>query len=250
MAVKSSGALAIQGDIVAEFGGSQPHSLSEYYGGAGLVPAGANPGVATSGAINMNSFYGTVAATVLTISSNTNNYNIKSSAVAAGGDVGTPVILTINSGVTVGSTSSSNPAMKTDTGWSNGVTINITNNGSIVGAAGSDTTTNPSSGGGNGGGSNTHPNQGGQYPAGSAGQAHSGSAGSSNNGGNAFEHSQTGNDYLSVVFATAGTRTGGAAGQATFKGNGGGGGAEGGGGSDRACHHGGQGGCRVGVGLV
>ena len=95
MAVKSSGALAIQGDIVAEFGGSQPHSLSEYYGGAGLVPAGANPGVATSGAINMNSFYGTVAATVLTISSNTNNYNIKSSAVAAGGDVGTPVILTI-----------------------------------------------------------------------------------------------------------------------------------------------------------
>ena len=152
MAVKSSGALAIQGDIVAEFGGSQPHSLSEYYGGAGLVPAGANPGVATSGAINMNSFYGTVAATVLTISSNTNNYNIKSSAVAAGGDVGTPVILTINSGVTVGSTSSSNPAMKTDTGWSNGVTINITNNGSIVGAAGSDTTTNPSSGGGNGGG--------------------------------------------------------------------------------------------------
>ena len=77
MAVKSSGAnLALQGDIVAEFGGSAPHSMSEYYGGGDLVPAGANPGVATSGQITMNSFYGSVAATVLTISSNTSNYNI------------------------------------------------------------------------------------------------------------------------------------------------------------------------------
>jgi len=50
MAVKSSGAnLSIAGDIVAEFGGSAPHSMSEYYGGGDLVPAGANPGVATSG---------------------------------------------------------------------------------------------------------------------------------------------------------------------------------------------------------
>ena len=116
MPLTGSGQISI-GDIAGEFGGSAPHALSEYYGGGGLVPAGANPGVATSGQINVGSFYGTVAATVLTISSNTNDYNIKSAAVAAGGDTSTPVILTINSGVTVGSTSTSTPAMKTDTGW-------------------------------------------------------------------------------------------------------------------------------------
>ena len=137
MAVKSEGAnLSINGDIVAEFGGSAPHSMSEYYGGGDLVPAGANPGIATSGQISMNSFYGSVAATVLTISSNTSDYNIKTAAVAAGGDQNTPVILTINSGVTVSSSSSSTPAMKTDTGWGSGTTINIINNGSIVGANG------------------------------------------------------------------------------------------------------------------
>ena len=216
MAVKSSGSdLALQGDIVAEFGGSAPHAMSEYYGGGALVPAGANPGIATSGQITMNSFYGSVAATVLTISSNTSNYNIKSAAVAAGGDTSTPVILTINSGVTVSSSSTSNPAMKTDTGWSNGVTINIINNGSIVGAngsagsSGSNTNANPSSGGGSGGGSNGN---------GGSGAAGSGSASGANNGGNgsaggnAFEHSQTGDNNLSVIFDTAGTRTGGTGG--------------------------------------
>ncbi len=46
MAVKSSGAnLSIAGDIVAEFGGSAPHAMSEYYGGGDLVPSGANPGI-------------------------------------------------------------------------------------------------------------------------------------------------------------------------------------------------------------
>ena len=52
MAVKSSGQLAIS-EIVAEFGGSAPHAISEYYGGAGLVPQGANSGVPTSGEIQM-----------------------------------------------------------------------------------------------------------------------------------------------------------------------------------------------------
>ena len=74
MAVKSSGALSLTTDIVGEFGGVAPHSLSEYYGGGDNVPAGANPGIATSGAINMNSHYGAVAATVLNITSNVNNY--------------------------------------------------------------------------------------------------------------------------------------------------------------------------------
>jgi len=244
MAVKSSGQLAMT-EIVAEFGGDAPHAMSEYYGGGDKVPAGANPNVATSGMTKFGDFYDAVAATVLTISSNTSNYNIKTAAVAAGGDQNTPVILTINNGVTVSSSSNSTPAMKTDTGWGSGVTINITNNGSIVGANGSAgsngsaSSGNPSSGGG-AGGHGTEPfsntlNAG----SGSAGAAGSGSAQSGNNGangsagGSAFEHSQTGDNNLSVIFDTAGTRTGGSGGAGgsaaahTTKGNGGGGGGNG-----------------------
>ncbi len=214
MAVKSTGALSFATDIVGEFADSAPHSMSEFYGGGDKVPAGANPGVATSGTINFNSFYDCVAATVLTISSNTNNYNIASAVSSAGGDLNTPVILTINSGVTVGSTSSGTAAMYTSTGWGSGTTINITNNGSIIGSNGSNTSSQ--AGGGNGGN--------GAGGAASAGSAGSGSADSANNGGDAFEHSQTADNNLSVTFATAGTRTGGSAGTKTLNGGGGGGG--------------------------
>lgn len=223
MAVKSSGSLSLTTDIVGEFGGVAPHSLSEYYGGGTYVPAGANPSVATSGQTNMGSYYGAVAATVLTISSNTNNYDIGAAAIAAGGDKNTPVILTINAGVTVGSTSSSTPAMYTGTGWGAGVTINITNNGSIVGATGSNTSAT-SGNGGNGGRGGWYSSTGTGVTAGSAGSAGSGSAESANNGGNGFEHSQTADNYLSVIFDTAGSRLGGSAGTRTLYGGGGGGG--------------------------
>jgi hypothetical protein len=221
MAIKSSGALSFATDIVGEFADSAPHSMSEFYGGGDKVPAGANPGVATSGTINFNSFYDCVAATVLTISSNTNDYNIGAACIAAGGDKATPVILTINAGVTVGSTASTIPAMKTDTGWSSGVSITITNNGSIVGSTGvSDSTTSSQTGtGGNGGTcSGLDPQAAGSGTAGSA------SSESVNNGGSAFEHSQTADNALSVIFDTAGTRTAGAGGVRTALGGGGGGG--------------------------
>jgi len=227
MAVQSSGAdLSMEDDIVAEFGGSAPHAISEYYGGAGLVPAGANGDVPTSGQIKFSQMYGTVAATVLTISSSANNLNIKTLAVAAGGDQNTPVIMTINSGVTIGSTSPSTPALITDTGWGSGTTINITNNGSIVGSSGQSTSANPSGGGGNGGSAfqGNHWQGNGTGQAGQAGSTGSGSAGASNNGSPAFTHSQPGSN-LSVIFDVAGTRTAGSAAQATFTGNGGGGGA-------------------------
>ena len=38
MTLPSSGAISI-GDLASEFGGSAPHSLSEYYRGGGLVPS-------------------------------------------------------------------------------------------------------------------------------------------------------------------------------------------------------------------
>ena len=254
MAVKSSGALSLTTDIVGEFGGVAPHSLSEYYGGGTYVPAGANPGIATSGQINMGSFYDAVAATVLTISSNTNNYDIGAAAIAAGGDKSTPVILTINAGVTVGSTSSGTAAMFTGTGWSSGTTINITNNGSIVGASGSNSSAHAVGGVGGAGGraANCGNTNGGS---GSSGANGSGSADAINNGGNAFEHSQTGDNNLSVVFDTAGTRTGGSGGTKTITGGGGAGGGGspyftsakfiggGGGGGGASSGSGGAGGC-------
>lgn len=58
MALPSSGQLSIN-DIVGEFGGSAPHSLSEYYRGGSLVSdSAANSGVPTSGQIKISDFYG------------------------------------------------------------------------------------------------------------------------------------------------------------------------------------------------
>lgn len=50
-------------NIATEFGGSQPHSLSEYYSGGGLVPSNTGS-IPTSGAISMSQFYGTTAIAV------------------------------------------------------------------------------------------------------------------------------------------------------------------------------------------
>ena len=65
MALQSSGAISID-DIVAEFGGSAPDGLTEYYRGGTYVPdTGANSGVPTSGAISLEDFYGASAVTIV-----------------------------------------------------------------------------------------------------------------------------------------------------------------------------------------
>jgi hypothetical protein len=53
MALQVSGAISLL-DVAGEFGGTAPHSISEYYGAAAGVPA--------SGAISLSDFYGTSAA--------------------------------------------------------------------------------------------------------------------------------------------------------------------------------------------
>lgn len=53
MALQSSGAISLN-DIATEFGGSQPHSISEYYG--------VDTGVPSSGTIAFDDFYGTSSA--------------------------------------------------------------------------------------------------------------------------------------------------------------------------------------------
>lgn len=63
MPLPSSGSISIS-QIAAEFGGSAPHSLSEYYRGGGLVPdTPANAAIPTSGAIKLSDFYGASAVT-------------------------------------------------------------------------------------------------------------------------------------------------------------------------------------------
>ena len=56
MAIQSSGAIALS-DIQAEFGGTNPISMSEYYRGAGFTTDN-NTNVPTSGTITITNFYG------------------------------------------------------------------------------------------------------------------------------------------------------------------------------------------------
>ena len=63
MAVTGSAPISIT-NLVTEFGGSAPHSLTEYYRGGGLVPDTAtNASVPTSGAISLTNFYGSSSVT-------------------------------------------------------------------------------------------------------------------------------------------------------------------------------------------
>lgn len=62
MPLPASGIITLA-DLAAEFGGTAPHSLSEYYRNGGLVPdTAANANVPTSGAISLSNFYGAAAS--------------------------------------------------------------------------------------------------------------------------------------------------------------------------------------------
>lgn len=93
MAVRSSAPVSLVTDIVGEFGGSAPHSLTEYYRGGSLVPnTTTNNSVPTSGAISLTDFLGASATSgtgdrTLTIGSSTfggfiAGYGFASSATA------------------------------------------------------------------------------------------------------------------------------------------------------------------------
>ena len=129
MAIKLSGNLSMLNDIVAEFGGSEPHKISDYYSD-GTLP--------TTGYITFSDFYGQASSVTIniTISSNTNNYNLWNSKGGTYSAGKTTVNVTINSGVTIGSTTSGTYAFTTGLGWVTGDVINITNNGTIKGKGG------------------------------------------------------------------------------------------------------------------
>jgi hypothetical protein len=126
MALQSSGAITLL-QIAGEFGGSKPHSLSEYYRG-GLTTSN-NTGVPTSGAISLSNFYGTTAVYTLTSSGDINSQKqrkqIKASDfISAGG------IMVIPSDIWVWSDSTSVAALKID------IACTINNYGKIIGKGG------------------------------------------------------------------------------------------------------------------
>ena len=131
MAITSSGTICLS-NVQAEFGGSNPICLSEYYGAASGVPS--------SGTICLSNFYGKSAAQTInvTISSSTTNYNMRTAFVDAGWD-GSKVLngtVTVNSGVTVYSTSTGSYALQTGSPYPSGSSIALVNNGTILGKGG------------------------------------------------------------------------------------------------------------------
>ena len=97
MTIKSSGSLALT-EIQAEFGGSSPISLSEYYRNGAYVTSN-NTGVPTSGAISFNQFYNTVRQFQFTIANHVQQADLRTLALAAGWDGSAPIVATVNSGV-------------------------------------------------------------------------------------------------------------------------------------------------------
>ena len=137
MALPLSGPLSLA-NIQTEFGGANPISINEYYRGGIYVANGIpqNANIATSGEINIGSFYGGQNAFVFTsvISANTNNYNLTTRLTAAGWGGTAPVVvnISINSGILVGSTTSTTAAFIVGT-YPAGSVVNITNNGIVYG---------------------------------------------------------------------------------------------------------------------
>lgn len=125
MPIQNSGSISLL-DIANEFGGTAPHSLSEYYGAASGIPA--------SGAIQLDDFYGASAAFTYTLNSNTQQANIRTLAVDGGWDGATALIFVINTNVVVWSDNTSIAALTTGTNFPNGLTI--VNKGKIMGRGG------------------------------------------------------------------------------------------------------------------
>jgi hypothetical protein len=127
MALQSSGKITLK-EIAAEFEDTAPHSLKEFYGVASGIPA--------SGTITIKDFYGASNAYSFTMASgDIQEANIRSLAVADGWDQSVPLIVTINSGTTLYSRSTSTGGAIVSGSFPNGVTI--LNSGAITGMGGS-----------------------------------------------------------------------------------------------------------------
>jgi len=131
-------AISIQ-TIVNEFGGTAPHSLSEYYRGGGLVPnTPVNAAVPTSGQIALSNFYGAANRTTISIpiaapALNYDAYTNRGPTYVAGSS---DLTYTIAAPVTIGSTSTATAAFLVPSAFNPGDTVTIVNNGIIQGMGG------------------------------------------------------------------------------------------------------------------
>lgn len=128
-AIPNSGAISLS-DFAAEFGGTAPHSMSEYYRDGGNVPSN-NTNVPTSGAFRFGQMRGAINAIIQTLANTT---NVDLSTVFGSDWASTvPKEVIIPSGVTIGGTGTSD-ALTAPSGM--GGTLTITNAGSVIGFGG------------------------------------------------------------------------------------------------------------------
>jgi len=132
MALQSSGLIRLS-QIQTEFGGSNPISLSEYYRGGAYVTAN-NTSVPTSSTITLSNFYGATKQFTFTLSTNQENWDLRSAATTAGWDGSAPLIVNINSGVYVWSDTTATAGLIISGAFSGGLTVN--NSGFIMGRGG------------------------------------------------------------------------------------------------------------------
>ena len=131
MALQPSGLITLS-DIQDEFGGVNPISLSEYYRGGAYVTDN-NTGVPTSGTNKFSFFYNAVRQFSFTISSNVQEAELRTLALAAGWDGVAPIAATIAEGVWLWSDSTSSGGLYVNNVPSGSI---ITNYGYIIGKGG------------------------------------------------------------------------------------------------------------------
>ena len=143
MAIKQSGSLSFS-EIASEFEDTAPHSMSEFVRGGSLVPdSPSNSNIPTTAAnMRFNHFFGGTRGLSQVITATSTNVNLETLFGSTDWASTTPKFVTIDSGVTVGATSTGNAALTVPSGM--GGTLTIVNNGSIEGAGGA-------ANGGNGG---------------------------------------------------------------------------------------------------
>jgi hypothetical protein len=130
-----TGKIALNANINNEF--HRGNLVSAYRGIKWYKPATSTIGYFDSTNLNFGQFRGTQSSVTvnITISSDTRNYTLNPAAVSGYVAGFTTVNITINSGIYIGSSSTGTYAL-TITGFSSGDTINLINNGIIIGCGG------------------------------------------------------------------------------------------------------------------